>query len=64
MTLLDDQQLTGAVLWMGALPPLVIAGIAVLVQWLSEEETAELSVGLDRLLRPRKSSWPSRPGLR
>jgi putative membrane protein len=64
MPLLDDQQLTGAVLWMGALPPLVIAGIAIMMQWLSEEESAELSGGLDRLLRPRRSSWPSRPGLR
>ena len=64
MPLLDDQQLTGAVLWMGALPPLVIAGVAIMMQWLSEEESAELSGGLDRLLRPRRSSWPSRPGLR
>ena len=64
---IDDhprQQLAGAVLWMGSLPPMIIAAVALFQQWLSEEESAELSAGLDRLLRQRKSSWPSRPGLR
>jgi len=64
MSLIDDQQLAGAVLWMGSLPPMIIAAVALFQQWLSEEESAELSAGLDRLLRQRKSSWPSRPGLR
>jgi putative membrane protein len=64
MTVLDDQQLSGAVLWMGMLPPLIVAAVAVLMRWLSDEETAELSASLDRLLAPRKSSWPSRPGVR
>jgi putative copper resistance protein D len=64
MTVLDDQQLAGAVLWMGMLPPMILAGVTILMRWLSDEESAELSVGLDRLLSPRKSSWPSRPGVR
>jgi putative membrane protein len=64
MTLLDDQQLSGAVLWMGMLPVQIIAGIALLFQWLSNEESAELSAGLDRLLDPRRHGWPSRPVIR
>jgi putative membrane protein len=64
MTLLDDQQLSGAVLWMGMLPVQIIAGIALLIQWLSNEESAELSAGLDRLLDSRRHGWPSRPVIR
>ncbi len=64
MTVLDDQQLAGAVLWMGMLPEMIFGAVAVLMQWLRDEESAELSAGLDRLLTQRKSSWPSRPGIR
>ena len=64
MTVLDDQQLAGAVYWMGMLPPLIVAAVAVLTRWLSEEESAELSAGLDRLLTPRKDAWSARPGMR
>ena len=64
MTVLDDQQLAGAVYWMGMLPPLLVAAVAVLTRWLSEEESAELSAGLDRLLTPRKDAWSARPGMR
>jgi putative membrane protein len=69
MTVLDDQQLAGAVLWMGSLPALVTVGVALLSRWLSEEESAEMSAGLDRLLTPRangwrKNAWPTRPGVR
>jgi cytochrome c oxidase assembly factor CtaG len=64
MTVLDDQQLAGAVLWMGMLPPMIIAAVALILQWLGDEEAAALSAGLDALLTPRNSSWPSRPGLR
>ncbi len=60
MTVLDDQQLAGAVLWMGMLPALIVAGIALLLEWFANEESAELSAGLDRLVSPRKSAWPSR----
>jgi cytochrome c oxidase assembly factor CtaG len=64
MSVLDDQQLSGAVLWMGSLPPLITAAIALLVHWLNDEASADLSAGLDRLLTPRKHAWPARPGIR
>ena len=40
MTVLDDQQVGGAVLWMGMLPPLIIAAVALLMRWMSDEESA------------------------
>jgi putative membrane protein len=64
MTVLDDQQLAGAVLWMGSLPPLITAAVALLLRWLNEEESAELSAGFDKLLTPRKDAWSVRPGSR
>jgi cytochrome c oxidase assembly factor CtaG len=64
MTVLDDQQLSGAVLWMGILPAAIIAGVALLMQWLDNEESADLSAGLDRLLAQRRGGWPSRPVIR
>ncbi|MGO8959677.1 MAG: cytochrome c oxidase assembly protein [Streptosporangiaceae bacterium] len=64
LTVLDDQQLAGAVLWMGMLPALIVACIALLLEWFAKEESAELSAGLDRLVSPRKSAWPSRPVIR
>jgi putative membrane protein len=64
MTVLDDQQLSGAVWWMGILPPMIVAAVALMMQWLRDEESAELSAGLDRLLAPRRHGWPSRPVIR
>ncbi len=64
MTVLDDQQLAGAVWWMGILPSMIIAAVALMMHWLNEEESAELSAGLDRLLTPRRHGWPSRPVIR
>jgi putative membrane protein len=64
MTVLDDQQLAGAVLWMGSLPPLLCGAVALLMRWLSDEDSAELSADLDRLLLPRKDAWSARPGIR
>jgi putative membrane protein len=64
MTVLDDQQLAGAVLWMGMLPPMIAAAVAVLVRWLNDEESQALSAGFDRLLTQRSSAWPSRPRFR
>lgn len=61
MSVVDDQQLAGAILWMGMLFPLVAAGVALLMQWFSNEESAELEAGLNRLLTPRRHDWPSRP---
>jgi cytochrome c oxidase assembly factor CtaG len=64
MTVLDDQQLSGAVLWMGMLPAAVAVGVALVKQWLDNEESADLSTELDRLLAPRRGGWPSRPVIR
>jgi len=65
MTVVDDQQLAGAILWMGMLPPMIAAAVAVLMRWLNDEESQALSSGIDRLLTPRSSAaWPSRPRFR
>jgi cytochrome c oxidase assembly factor CtaG len=61
---LADQQAAGAVLWVLMLPSYTIAGVALLVRWLDDEEAQALESGLDRLLKPAKPAWPSRPGLR
>jgi cytochrome c oxidase assembly factor CtaG len=63
MTVLDDQQLSGAVLWMGMMPSLVIAGIALLTAWLKDEES-DTSADLGGLVKRRTSGWPVRPGIR
>jgi cytochrome c oxidase assembly factor CtaG len=63
LTVLDDQQLSGAVLWMGMMPPLVIAAVVLLNRWLSDED-ADAPADLGRLLRRRTSGWPARSGLR
>jgi len=63
MTVLDDQQLSGAVLWMGMLPSLVIAGVWLLLAWLNDEER-DAPADLGRLLKHRTSGWPARTGLR
>jgi cytochrome c oxidase assembly factor CtaG len=64
MTVLDDQQLSGAVIWMGSLLPLITVAVALLMRWLSDEDSGELSADLDRLLLPRKNAWSARPGIR
>jgi hypothetical protein len=53
--------LAGAVIWMGMLFPLVVGGVALLRQWFSNEESAELAADLDLLLAARPHGWPSRP---
>jgi cytochrome c oxidase assembly factor CtaG len=62
MTVLDDQQLSGAVLWMGTLPALITAGVALLNAWLNQEESAPADPGA--LLRSRTTGWPARPRIR
>jgi len=42
----------------------ITAGVALLMQWLDNEESADLSAGLDRLLAQRRGGWPSRPVIR
>ncbi len=64
LSVVADQQAGGAELWVLVLLPYVIAGIFLLNQWLNDEESRALASGLDRMLRPSKSAWPSRTGFR
>jgi cytochrome c oxidase assembly factor CtaG len=59
-----DQQVGGGVLWVLSLPPFFIVAVALLSRWLKEEGSEALTSGFDRLLKPKTSAWPSRPGLR
>jgi cytochrome c oxidase assembly factor CtaG len=59
---IDDQQLAGAVLWMGILPSLIIATVAMLMSWLDNEERDDPSRDLERLTTPRPAGWPSSGG--
>lgn len=59
-----DQQVGGAVLWVLMLVPYSVAAVALLIRWLNDEESQDMAAGLDRLLKPAKSAWSSRPGLR
>jgi cytochrome c oxidase assembly factor CtaG len=63
MTLLDDQQLSGAVLWMGSLPSFIAAGMALVLQWLSSEEAAA-APGRRRRPAASRTGWPSGPVIR
>jgi putative membrane protein len=74
LSVLSDQQAAGAVLWMGVLPALIIAAVALINGWLDAEESDELSRDLDRILgRPpetpaasgqHKVLWHARSGYR
>jgi putative membrane protein len=64
LSVVYDQQTGGAILWVLVLPVYVTAGVALLIRWLNDEEAQALASGLDRLLKPAKSAWPPRPGLR
>jgi cytochrome c oxidase assembly factor CtaG len=79
LSVVADQQLGGAVLWTGMLPPLIIATVALVLGWLEHEECDELSRELDRLTgqtpgagsplpagRPTwaSSGWAARAGYR
>ena len=64
LSVVYDQQAGGAELWVLVLPVYVTAGVALLIRWLNDEEAQALASGLDRLLKPAKPAWPSRPGLR
>jgi putative membrane protein len=61
LTVTADQQLGGGELWVLVLLPYVIAGVALLVRWLNDEESQAIAFGLDRMLHPAKS-WPARTG--
>jgi len=64
LSVVYDQQTGGAELWVLVLPVYVTAGVALLIRWLNDEEAQALTSGFDRLLKPAKSAWPPRPGLR
>jgi putative membrane protein len=74
LSVVSDQQIAGAVLWMGVLPALIIAAVALINGWLDLEESDELSRDLDRVLGrapeapaasgERKVVWPARAGYR
>jgi cytochrome c oxidase assembly factor CtaG len=63
MTVLDDQQLAGAVLWMGVLPFLVTAGVILLNAWLNDED-ADRPADPEVLKRRAMRTWAARSGLR
>jgi cytochrome c oxidase assembly factor CtaG len=65
LSVISDQQAGGGILWLLSLPPLLIAGVALLIRWLNDEEAEAVASGLDRLAGPSpRPVWPSRPGLR
>jgi putative membrane protein len=71
LSVLSDQQVAGAVLWMGVLPALIIAALALINGWLDAEESDELSRDLERVLgrapvtpQPLKAVWHARSGYR
>jgi putative membrane protein len=62
LSVVSDQQIGGAVLWMGVLPTFIIAAIALLNTWLDNEERDDPSHDLERLTRRQTVGWPSRSG--
>jgi cytochrome c oxidase assembly factor CtaG len=63
MTVLDDQQVSGGVLWMGMMPFLVTAGVILLSAWLDEEDSGR-PADAEALIRRRARGWTARSGLR
>lgn len=63
LSVVADQQVGGAVLWVIPLVPLSVLAGALAIRWLQDEESEATAAGIDRLLR-QKSAWPSGPGLR
>jgi putative membrane protein len=63
LSVIADQQVGGAVLWVIPLVPLGVLAVALAIGWLKDEESEATAAGIDRLLR-QKSAWPSGPGLR
>jgi putative membrane protein len=74
LSVVSDQQVAGAVLWMGVLPPLIVVAVALINNWLDAEESDELSRDLDRVMgrapavpampSPGKPVWHARSGYR
>lgn len=75
LSVVADQQVGGGVLWMGMLPPLIIASVALVLRWLDHDASDELSRELDWLTRQPaagrpawassgRGAWVARPGNR
>lgn len=64
LSVVADENIGGAVLWTGALLPFGIAAVALCIRWVGAADSEAMSAGLDRLLGPSASAWPSRPGLK
>jgi putative membrane protein len=75
LSVVADQQVAGGVLWMGILPPMIIASVVLLMRWLDYDESDELSRELNRLTRQPaagrpawassgRGAWVARPGNR
>jgi len=63
LTALDDQQLSGGVLWMGMMPALIIAGVVLLRGWLNDEDS-DTAADPGRLASSRTWGWPATSGRR
>lgn len=64
LSVVSDQQVGGGVLWTLSLAPFFAVAVALVVRFLNEEGSEAVTTGLERMLKPRMSAWPSRPGLR
>jgi putative membrane protein len=62
LAVIADQQVAGAALWMGVLPSLIIAFVALLGSWLDNEERDDPSRDLGKLTAPQTAGWRSRGG--
>jgi len=63
LSVVADQQVGGAVLWVIPLVPFSVLAVALAIRWLKDEESEASAAGVDRMVVHR-SAWPSRPGLR
>jgi putative copper resistance protein D len=61
LSVVADQQVGGAVLWVIPLVPFSVLAVALAIGWLKDEESE--ATAADRMFMHR-SAWPSRPGLR
>jgi putative membrane protein len=62
LTVIADQQVAGAALWMGVLPSLIIVSVALLGTWLDNEERDDPSRDLEKLTALQTAGWRSRGG--
>src|SRR5262249_4180477 len=63
LSVVADQQVGGAILWVIPLVPFSVLAVALAIRWLKDEESEGPAAGIDRMLAHR-SAWPARPGLR